>query len=141
MYDASFPRQDGNDETDRLLEALKPVEAALAEALAQGDETTALRMARKALEVAGEMSRPPDLLPDDLAWVQALVLDFEPRLLIALADATLAVHEGFGLRIAHWSGAVEADAAWGLARRFAASPYAGQAEWHLPDAGKPLLEP
>ena len=141
MYEASFPCQDGNDESDRLSAALKPVEAALAEALAKGDEAFALKMARKALEVAGEMLRPPDLLPDDLAWVQALVLDFEPSPLIALADATLAVHEGFGLRIAHWSGAVEADAAWGLVRRFAACLHVGRAEWHLPDARKPLLEP
>lgn len=135
--DALASDREDHGEMEHLLKVLEPVEAALAEALATGDKESALEIARKALEAVGEALRPPDLLPDDRAWMQALVLDFEPRPLIALADATLTVHDGFGLRIGHWSGLVEADAALDLASRFVASLHAGCAGWYLLDAGKP----
>lgn len=120
-----------NDELSRLLAALGPVETALEEALARGDRESALEIARRALEIAGETLRPPDLIPADMAWVQALVLDFEPRPLVALPDATLAFHDGFGLRVAHWSGTLDADLAWDVADRFQAGLDTGYSRLYL----------
>jgi hypothetical protein len=132
-------RPASHDELSRLLAALGPVETALEEALARGDRETALKIARRALEIAGETLRPPDLIPDDIAWVQALVLDFEPKPLVALADATLVFHHGFGLRVAHWSGAVDADLAWDMADRFQASLDTGYSRWYLLGEKDPTL--
>ena len=109
-------RPTGDAEMSRLMAALEPIEPDLMGALAAGDHDSALKIARKALEIAGETLRAPDLIPDNMAWVQAFVLDFKPQPLIALADATLMFHEGFGLEVAHWSGAVDAELAWDYAK-------------------------
>ncbi len=135
----SVLRPASNDELSRLLAALGPVETALEEALARGDRESALRIARRALEIAGETLRSPDLIPDDMAWVQAIVLDFEPKPLVALADATLVFHDGFGLRVAHWSGAVDADLAWDVADRFQPSLDTGYSRLYLLGEGDPSL--
>ncbi|MCC7353239.1 MAG: hypothetical protein IT330_05730 [Anaerolineae bacterium] len=129
--DASGLRPASDDEMGRLLAALGPIEPALEAALVKGDKESALKIARRSLEIAGETLRPPDLIPDDMAWVQAIVLDFEPRPLVALADATLAFHDGFGLQVAHWSGVVDAGLAWDIADRFGASLDSGYSRLYL----------